>query len=320
MEAAVVNFMTRDSTALVVSSGKFGERWTTILRAYGCKVVEHKLAWGERVNVEAVEDVVRRHPEIRAAFLTSADTSTGIKHPVAELGAAIRRQSDALIIVDCICDFGGGRPVRPLEWSCDAIVTSSQKCLLLPPGLGLVHLSPRAISALAESDLPRYYFDLHAELKYHRDQGITHFTSPVSLHRGLQESLRMIEETGLERVERRYERIARATRAGIAALGFEVFPDDPSDALTVVRCPTELDGGVLVTHLRERHGVQLGSGQDQVKGKIFRIGHMGVFGEREVYGLFGVLEASLAELGHLKVRRGEAMAAVALAFEAMPSL
>lgn len=314
MEAAVVNFMRRDRAALVISSGKFGERWSTVVRAYGCQVVEHKLRWGERVSIPAVEDVVRANPNIGVVYLTSADTSTGIRHPIGELCQSIRKLSDALIVVDCICDFGGGRPVRPLEWDCDALISSSQKCLLLPPGLGLAHLSPRAIAALSEADLPRFYFDWRSELAYQRDESITHFTSPVSLLRGLQEMLRMMEETGVEVIEQRYAGMGRSVRAGIEALGLEVFPDDPSDALTVVRCSPGLDGGAVISHLREHHGVQLGSGQDAIKGKVFRIGHMGVFGAREVYGLFGVLEATLAALGHLRCEPGASVAALARAF------
>lgn len=314
MEGAVVNFMSRDSTALVVSSGKFGERWTSILRAYGCRVVEHRLAWGKRCDVDEVAAVVREHPDLRVAYLTSADTSTGIKHPVEELGRVVRELTGALVVVDCICDFGGGRRIRPLEWRCDALVSSSQKCLLLPPGLGLAHLSPRAVEWMASADLPRYYFDWRPELEHHRDQNLTHFTSPVTLHRGLQESLTMIEESGLERVELRYERIGEAIRAGLEPLGLEVFPEDPSDALTVARCPAGLDGVRLVAHVRERYGVQLGNGQDSVKGKVFRIGHMGVFGERDVVGLFGLIERALDDFGHLKCRPGEAVAAVARSF------
>lgn len=314
MEGAVVNFMRRDSSALVVSAGKFGERWGHILRAYGCEVVHHKLEWGRALDPEDVLRLVRDNKDLRAVYLTSTDTSTGVLHPLEVLAPEIRKISDALIVVDSICDFGGGRPLRPLEWNADVFVSCSQKCLLLPPGLGIAHIGPRAWAFQETADLPRFYFDWKAEYKRHTEDNLTAYTSPVSLMRGLQESLAMIEEQGMPAVEARYQRVATAVRAGVEALGLSVFPDVPGDSLTVVRCGDDLDGVELVSRLRDDYDIQLGNGQNQIKGKIFRIGHMGVFGELEVVGLFSRLEQVLHDIGHRRFNWGESVAAVQRAF------
>src|SRR5712691_2409997 len=143
MEGPVVNFMRRGEKAITVSAGKFGERWARILATYGCEPVELRLEWGKVCDVEQVLQLIDRNPEIRAVFMTSADTSTGVEHPIEVLGPAIRKRTDALIVVDCICDLGGA-DVAPERWQADVAVGTSQKCLGLPPGLGLAVIAPRA--------------------------------------------------------------------------------------------------------------------------------------------------------------------------------
>ena len=315
MEGAVVNFMRRDAKALVVSAGKFGERWTAILRAYGCEVIEHKLDWGKTCDPAAVLALVDKHPDVRAIYLTSADTSTGVEHPIEELGPLLRARTDALLAVDCICDFGGARDIRPLAWEVDLVVSCSQKCLMLPPGVTVAHIGPRAWKFNETADLPRFYFDWAKEHKNAVEQNITAWTSPVSLFRALQESLMMIEEEGLEQVVRRYARNASAVRAAVGAMGFEQFPERPTNALTVVRCPAGLDGTKVVSHLHKQHGLRLTNGQDQIKGKTFRIGHMGLHREPDILGMLDSVEQGLRDLGALRVTRGTAVAAATRSYE-----
>jgi len=236
MEGAVVNFMRSGAKAINVSGGKFGERWAAILRTYGCEVIELRKPWGHAVSADELADVLARHRDARAVYLTSADTSTGVEHPIPELARLIREQTDALVVVDCICDFGGARDIRPAEWGIDVAVSASQKCLAVPPGLGLAAISPRAWQCAASADLPRYYFDWQLEAERQREH-ITKNTSPVNLMRGLLESIRMIEEETLDRVVARHAIIARATRAAVTALGLALFPHVSSNGLTVVEIP-----------------------------------------------------------------------------------
>jgi serine---pyruvate transaminase len=311
MEGAVVNLMSRGEKAINVCAGKFGERWGHILRAYGCEVAELTLEWGRSVTPGEVLDLLAKHPDVKAIYLTSADTSTGGEHPIEELGPAIRRVSDALIVVDCICDFGGARDIRPIDWQIDAAVSCSQKCLLLPPGLGFAALGPRAIQRMESADINRFYFDWRLELVRQRDERLTAWTSAVNLIRGLQESLAMIEEEGLERVVERYARQGAAVRAAVEATGLELFPELPTSALTAVSCGPDLDGTRVVELARSKYGYQLVNGQDRLRGKIFRIGHMGVQHDGDIVGVVQVLECVLADLGALRCQPGEAVAAAA---------
>lgn len=311
MEGAVVNLMSRGEKAINVCAGKFGERWGHILRGYGCEAVELTLEWGRSVTPDEVLALLAKHPDVKAIYLTSADTSTGGEHPIEVLGPAIRAVSDALIVVDCICDFGGARDIRPIDWQIDAAVSCSQKCLLLPPGLGFAALGPRAIQRMESADISRFYFDWRLELIRQRDERLTAWTSAVNLIRGLQESLAMIEEEGLDRVVERYARQAAAVRAAVRCTGLELFPELPSSALTAVRCGPDLDGTRVVELARSKYGYQFVNGQDRLKGEIFRIGHMGVQHDADIVGVVHVLERVLADLGALRSRPGEAVAAAA---------
>lgn len=307
MEAAVVNFMRRGEKAITVSAGKFGERWGRILATYGCEPIELKLEWGKACDVEQVLELVDRHPEARAVFLTSADTSTGAAHPIAELGPAIRRKTDALIVVDSVCDFGG-EDVNPAQWQVDVAVSASQKCLGLPPGLGLAVVGPRAWSFSKTADLPRFYFDWRLELARHLEN-LTGNTSAVGLICGLAESLTMIEEEGLAQVVARHRRHGGAVRAAMNALGLDWLPESPASVLTVVKCPDGLNGKQVVTHLTDRYGYRIANGQDQLEGKVFRLGHMGALTQADILSLIERVEDSLRDLGLPAAGQGRAVLA-----------
>lgn len=316
MEGAVVNFMRAGSKAINVSGGKFGERWAAILRAYGCEVIEVQKPWGQTVTVDELADVLARHRDARAVYLTSADTSTGVEHPIPELARLVREHSDALVVVDCICDFGGARDIRPGEWGIDVAVSASQKCLAVPPGLGLATISPRAWQFTETADLPRYYFDWKLEAERQREQ-ITKNTSPVNLIRGLLESVRMIEEETLERVVARHASLARATRAAVTALGFSLFPEVPSNGLTVVEIPNARSAAVYRA-MRDTYGYRIAEGQNDVKGKVLRLGHMGQVSEGDILGLLHVFEHALCDVGLRARYTGAGVEAAVAALAAEP--
>jgi len=296
MEAAVTNFLRRGDRALYVNGGKFGERWGKILSAYGCDPVEVKVEWGRAVDPEEIRRALDADPAIRAVYVQASETSTAVRHPVEEI-ARITRDRDVLLVVDGITAVG----VFPLpmdDWGIDVVVTGSQKALMLPPGLAFIAWSEKADRFLETSDLPRYYFDLKSERKKQADNQ-TAYTPAVSLIVGLKEVLDRIRAETLEGVHGRTALMARATREAVKALGLELFaPDSPSDACTAVKVPEGVDGQALKKALRERFSMTVAGGQDQAKGKIVRISHMGHVDPLDVVGALAALELALKELGH----------------------
>lgn len=306
MEGAVANFMPRGTAAITVSNGKWGERWTHILRAYGCLVHELKLPWGKTCPPERLQTFLAQHPDARAVFLTSADTSTGVVNPIGALCRLIRERSSALVIVDSICDIGGV-DLRPVEWGADVVVGASQKCLMCPPGLGLATVSPRAWAAAEESDQPRFYFDWREERKKQQTL-VTASTSSVAVITALLESLRMLEEEGLPAVFARHARVGHAMRAAVAALGLELFPECATDVVTVVHCPPAIDAEQFFQTLLTQHRHRIAHGQEQLKGKTLRFGHMGYVSDRDLLGLIDAVELTLLQLGFPIRERGVATA------------
>ena len=294
MEGAVANFMRRGAKAITVSAGKFGERWARILGAYGCEPVELRLEWGKTCSAEQLLQLIDEHPDVRAVFLTSADTSTAAEHPIGVLGPAIRAKTDALIVVDCVCDLGGN-DVAPARWQADVAVGASQKCLGLPPGLGLATVSPRAWELSKTADLPRFYFDWRREAERHQED-LSAYTSSVTLICGLVESLTMIEEEGLAAVIARHRRFGEAVRAAVQAYGLKSLPETSTNCLTAVRCPPDLEGTQVVSHLAERYGIRIANGQDHLKGRIFRLGHMGALTDQDLLDLLDRVGSTLRDV------------------------
>ncbi|GAB4276321.1 MAG: alanine--glyoxylate aminotransferase family protein [Deferrisomatales bacterium] len=296
MEAAVVNFLRRGDKALYVNGGKFGERWGKILTAFGCQAVEVAVEWGHAVDPAAVRAALDADPDIRAVYVQASETSTAVRHPVEEL-AKLTRDRDVLLVVDGITAVGVfDLPMDRL--GIDVLVTGSQKALMLPPGLAFIAWSEKADRFLETSDLPRFYFDLATERKKQRDNQ-TAWTPAVSLLVGLRDVLNRIRSETLEGVFARTARLARATRAAAQALGLELFaPDSPSDACTAITMPPGVDGQQLKKALRERFGITVAGGQDQAKGKIIRIAHLGYADTFDVVTAVSALELALQGAGH----------------------
>ncbi len=303
MEAAVANTLSPGEKAIVVRGGKFGERWAELCDAYGVEAVCIDVEWGHAVDTQAVRDAFDTHPDARALLLQASETSTGVYHPVQELAEMVREHDDRLIVVDGIS--GVGVHDLPMDaWGIDVLLSGSQKSWLLPPGLAFIALSERARGAVERCTNRRYYLDLRKELKS-QPGNQTAWTSAVSLLLGLQESLAMILEEGLEKVLRRHETRARMTRAAMQALGLELFaPDSPAFSCTAVVVPDGLDGKALVKQLKTRYDVTVAGGQGRVDGLIFRIGHMGDVDEFDMITVVAALELALADLGY-PVKIGE---------------
>jgi aspartate aminotransferase-like enzyme len=294
MEAAVVNLMAPSDTALVPSAGKFGDRWASILKAYGVAHEVIPFEWGTAIDPQAVERALDKDRAIKAVFTTHSETSTGAIHDL-EAIAKITRPRNVLLVVDGITSVG----VHPLpqdQWGVDVVVCGSQKGMMIPPGIGTVSVAPWAASAIEGQKLPRFYWDFIRARKS-APIGETPFTPPVSLVLALEEALTMMREEGLDRVHERHRKVAHAVWAGTRALGFRLFSSSPAHSLTSLLPPEGIDASAIVKRLREVHGIYVAGGQDHLKGKVFRIGHMGAYDLGDVHVIVGALEECVAALG-----------------------
>jgi aspartate aminotransferase-like enzyme len=308
MEAAVSNLLEPSDNAIFVNGGKFGERWGKLIQAHGATPREIKVEWGRAVRPEQVADALRTHPKTRAVFLQASETSTCAIHPVAEI-AELTRRRDTLLVVDGITSVGVFAQKMD-EWGIDALVTGSQKALMVPPGLGVIALSERALERARGNRTPRYYFDLMRELKAQRDDHTTAYTPAISIIFGLAKSLELIHAETLPRVFARHELMASATRNAAAALGLRpLAPDNPAPGVTGILIPDGLDGSNLVRIMRDELGVTVQGGQDQMKGRLVRMGHMGYLGPFDMLVAVSALELGLQRLGH-RFEPGAGVAAV----------
>lgn len=307
MEGAVCNTMCRGDKAVVVRGGKFGERWSELCEAYGIRATNIDVTWGQAVDPALIEGALKSDPSYRAVFLQATETSTGVMHPVKEIAEIVRHYENTILVVDAITALGVF-DIPMDKWGLDIVVGGSQKALMLPPGLAFVALSDRAWSLTEKSDLPKYYFNFRKELK-NLQKNQTAYTPAVSLIVGLRESLKMLKAEGLDNIFIRHDRLARAVRAGVKAMGLELYaPKSPSNAVTAIKAPAGVDGGAVVKSLRDQHGITIAGGQDQAKGKIFRIAHLGYFVDSDIIIALSALERVLNNLGY-KVDYGKGVGA-----------
>ena len=294
MEAAIANLFSPGDKVLVINGGKFGERWLNIANAFGLDPIEVKVEWGQAVKVDVVEKQLKLHPDIQSVMIQASETSTTVLHPVKEIAKLTK--NGPLFLVDGVTAVGV-LPVPLDEWGIDALVTGSQKALMLPPGLGFIALSERAWQKTKKAKLPRFYFDLNLERK-NQAKGSGAFTPAVSLIFGLRASLNMMAREGFDRVYARHARMARATRAAATAMGLKLLaPDSPSPAATGIFLPKGLDADKVLDYLRDQMGVILAEGQDQLKGKAIRIAHVGYMGAFDVITAIAALEMALRKFG-----------------------
>ena len=296
MEGCVTNLFSPGDKVIVVNGGKFGERWGKIAQTYGLEPLWINVEWGQAVQPEAIQAILDKEPDVRGILMQASETSTTVAHPVEAVSKLTRDREDLLLVVDGITAVGV-YPVPMDAWGIDALVTGSQKALQLPPGLALVALSEKAWKANAQAKCPRFYFDFKKERKNLADK-TTAYTPAVSLVTGLRRVLKNLKEEGLENVHKRHNRLARATRAAVQALGLKpVAPDSPADSATGCFLPDGVDGGKLVKSLRDDFGVTLAGGQDQWKGKIVRIAHLGYVDTFDTLVAISALEMALRKFG-----------------------
>ena len=294
MEAAVANTLSAGDRALVLNAGHFGRRWTDICRAYGVEVVERGFPWGEAVDPQVVADALRDDPDIRVVFGTHCETSTGVLHDVASIGASVRER-DALFVVDGISSVAA-HPL-PLEaWNVDLAVTASQKGLMLPPGMGFAAVGPRVWQARERCRLPKFYWDLQ-QYRTSLEEGRAPATLPVTLLAGLQVALQMLREEGIPRVWERHARHARAVRRSAEALGLSCFARRPSNVLTAVVLPERVDGLALLECLRREFNVIVGGGLGEYRGRMVRVSNLGHVDDAGILEVVAALEFGLRKAG-----------------------
>lgn len=274
VEAAIVNVLSPGDRVLAIAGGKFGERMGAIAAVFGAQVDVLAVEPGRAVDAQELRARLATG-DFRAVLCVHNETSTGVTHPIAEV-AAVAREAGAITITDCVSCLGGV-PVRADAWGLDLIAAGSQKCLMLPPGLAFVGVRADAWPLVEQARMPRYYFDLTAA----RDslaKGQTPFTPATNLIAALGAALDLIDAEGLDAVFARHHALAEATRAAMLAAGLELFAQEGfrSDTVTAVRAPAGLDSSALTRLVRERHNVLISGGQGELKGRIFRIGHMGM--------------------------------------------
>ncbi len=308
LEAAIVNTLSPGDRVLGVSIGAFGDRFAKISTIYGADVTKLEAEWGYAAAADEVRERLRAMPETKAVLLTHNETSTGVMNPIAELAAAVRQETpDALILVDSVSGLGAV-PFEMDAWGVDVVVTGSQKAWMAAPGLAMVAASERGWAAMESATMPRFYLDLRAHREAARN-GQTPFTPAIAVVYQVDEGLRLMNEEGASAIFARHESCAAATRAGLDALGFELFADERhySRTVTAATVPDDLDWKAFNAEVKRR-GVVLAGGQGKLTGKIFRVGHLGSVTVEEILGAISTLEIASILAGR-SVTPGVAVAA-----------
>lgn len=303
-ESAIVNLCSPGERVLAVSAGHFGERWGAMARTFGCDVEELRYAWGETPTAADLERKLTEIEPVSLVFLVQSETSTGVVADIESL-ARVVKDAGALVVVDAVSSLGAV-PLDMDEWGLDVVIAGSQKALMTPPGLATAAVSPAAWEQVARASLPSFYFDWERTRKA-QEKLDSAFTPAVSLIVALDVALGLLLEDGLDAAFDRHVRLGRACRAGIKAMGLELFsPDeDRSAVVTAARMPDGFESPQLTQALRDRHGVTIAGGQGELMSAIFRIGHIGWYDEFDIATALSAVELVLGELG-APIERGVA--------------
>jgi aspartate aminotransferase-like enzyme len=297
MEAALVNVVSPGDAVLVVVAGQFGDRFVSIAKAFGAAVDTVEVEWGGALDPRAVAERLKQRA-YRAVVMVHNESSTGVAYDIAAVGGVVR-ETPALLVVDSVSGLAGVE-MKMDAWGADIVVSASQKSLMCPPGIGLAAIGPKAWKVInRDGRVPSFFMDFRRG-KASLDKDETPFTPPVTLVYGLVEALRMIDEEGLAHVLKRHARLAAALRAGVQALGLELYnrPNTSSATVVAMKVSQGLEGGVIVQHMRERyHTVIAGARHPSQTGKVIRIGTMGTISEADIITDLRHLEATLKDLG-----------------------
>ena len=314
MEAGIINTLSRGDKVICGDNGKFGERWVKLAKAYGLDVQVVKADWGQPLDPEAFRIALEAdtNKKIRAVILTHSETSTGVINDLATISQYVRAHGTALTIADCVTSLGACN-VPMDSWGLDVVASGSQKGYMMPPGLSFVAMSERAWQAYKRSDLPKFYLDLGPYRKT-AAQDSNPFTPAVNLYFALESALTMMQAEGLEAIFERHARHRSAAQAAMKAIGLHLYAAEGhgSPAITAV-APEGIDAELLRKTVKEKFDILLAGGQDHLKGKVFRIGHLGFVCDRDVLTAVAAIESTLQSLGLHKGNMGTGIAAAAAA-------
>ena len=318
MEATVSNLFSSGDKVVVCVAGKFGERWVQIAQRYGLRAVVISKPYGQSVEPKELRETLDEHSDARGVFVQSTETSTGVSHDVAAMGEIVGR-TDAILVVDAITGLGSST-LDIDDWGLDVVIGGSQKALMIPPGLAFCSVSAKALQTAGSATNPGFYFNLRKHIDA-GPRGDSPFTPASSLILGLAESLRFVRRVGRERMISNAQLLARATREAARAIGLKLFIRRaiPAGAVTAIRPPDGIDSGEIVRGFKERFESIIANGQGSMKGKIFRVAHLGYFDFHDLFATMAELELILRLLGH-QVELGSGVeAAQAVYLEAVAS-
>ena len=307
MEGAVSNLLSPGDRVLVGTAGKFGERWLELAKVYGIEAVKVEAPYGEPLSVGEIKQQLATSGPFRAVYVQATETSTAVSHDVMALGALVAQYPETCLVVDAITGLGTTE-LRPDEWGLDIVIGGSQKALMIPPGLAFASVSEKAWKQIEKSKLPRYYFDYAKERK-NLAKAESSYTPATTLVVSLHAALNYIRSISLEGLVDNAALLAEATRAAASALGLKLFAkSSPANAVTAICPPEGVDSSAIVKELRTRFGAIVANGQGSMKGKIFRLAHLGYYDAADVFAIVAALEIVLQKIGH-KVELGSGVRA-----------
>jgi aspartate aminotransferase-like enzyme len=297
MEASVTNLLSPGERMLVGTAGKFGERWMDLAAAFGIEAVKVEAPYGRTLDISEFAKRLKNDGPFRAVYIQATESSTGVMHDVRALGELVRALPETCLVVDAITGLGTSE-LMPDEWGLDIVIGGSQKALMVPPGLAFASVSEKAWKLMEKAKLPRYYFNLSRERKA-LAKGETSFTPATSLVVSLHAALEYIRQVGRENLIANAAMLAEATRAAAQAMGLKLFAEtSPANALTAIAAPEGMDSSAIVKEMRARFGAILANGQGSMKGKIFRLAHLGYYDAPDLFAVIAALEIVLTKLGH----------------------
>ncbi|MEM5803066.1 MAG: alanine--glyoxylate aminotransferase family protein [Candidatus Aenigmatarchaeota archaeon] len=296
MEASVANVIGENEKAIFVNGGKFGERWGHLIKTFGGIPIEIKKEWGNPPTIDEVIELIKANPDVKAIYLTHSETSSGTVTDVKEIAKAVHQISDALVIVDGITSIGAIE-LRMDDWDIDIVITGSQKGLMIPPGLAFIAVSERAWKKIEQTENRTFYLSLK-KAKKALETGDTPWTPAITLVIGANEALKMIKQEGLENIWKRHSKLAEGIRIGVKAIGLKLLSKNPSNAITAVLMPDGIEFKKFNDALKYEFGITVAGGQENYKGKLFRISHLGYYDELDMISMISALEFALKKVGY----------------------